>query len=64
MKETSQKMNQGYNFLEDSVAVAVTYPEGFSYQYTGMGTQILAPKKWNIHLFTLLFCTTDYVSSF
>ena len=42
----------------------VTHPEGFSYRYTSMGVQILAPKKWNIHLFTLLFYTAGYVSFF
>ena len=43
----------------------VTYPEQFSYWYTtGMGVQILVPKKWNLTLFTLLFSITNYVSSF
>ena len=39
-------------------------PEGFSYQFTGMETQILVPEKWNIPLLTLLFCIASYVSSF
>ena len=26
-------------------SIAVTYLEGFTYRYTGMGPQILAPKK-------------------
>ena len=30
------------------------YPEGFSYLYNGMGTQILVPKKGNIVLFTVI----------
>ena len=42
----------------------VTYPEQCSYWYTDMGAQILAPKKWNIPLFTLLFFIADYASSF
>ena len=34
----------------------VNYPEQFSCWHTSMDAQILAPKKWNIFLFTLLFC--------
>ena len=30
---------------------SVTYPEGFSYQYTSMGTQILMPKRKTKHAF-------------
>ena len=29
----------------EQVNTPVAYPEGFSYWYTGMGTQILVPKK-------------------
>ena len=43
--------------------ISVTYSEGFSFQYTGMGTLILVPKKWNISLFTLLFCIAGYFAS-
>ena len=34
--------------------LAVVYLEGFSFWYTGMGTQILPPKKVNIPLFTVI----------
>ena len=42
----------------------VTYPEQFSYWYTDLGAQILAPEKWNIPFFTLLFFIAGYASSF
>ena len=44
--------------------LSVTYPEQFSYWYTDTGAQILPPKKWNMSLFTLLFCIAGYASSF
>ena len=43
--------------------LTVAYPEGFSFRYTGMGTQIVAPKKGNISLFTVIYIS-DNVSSF
>ena len=33
----------------------MTYQEGFSYMYTSMDAQILAPKKLDIPLFSLVF---------
>ena len=35
------------------------YLEGFSYRYTGMGTQILMLKKENVPFFTLISSVTD-----
>ena len=43
--------------------LTVAYPEGFSFRYTGMGTQIVAPKKGDIPLFTVIYIS-DNVSSF
>ena len=43
-------------------SITVSYPEGFTYWYTGMDTQILAPKKVNIPSITVIFSIADYVS--
>ena len=42
---------------------SMMHPERFSYWYTGMGTQILAPKKENIPFFILIFSIAGYVFS-
>ena len=39
----------------------MTYQEGFSYMYTSMDAQILAPKKLDIPLFSLLFCIAGHL---
>ena len=38
------------------------YPEELSYQYTGMGTQILAPQERNIPFSRIIFPIAGYVS--
>ena len=69
----SQKFNWWYSSLSCRLFLLVLLCSGgiFSdisrrifipvYQH---GHQILAPKKWNIPLFTQLFCIAGYVSSF
>ena len=39
----------------------MTYQEGFSYMYTSMDAQILAPKKLDIPLFSLVFCIAGHL---
>lgn len=46
------------NINERSLEVAVTYPEGFSYQFAGMGAKFKHPQKGNILLFIVIFPIT------
>lgn len=46
------------NINERSLEVAVTYLEGFSYQFAGMGAKFKHPQKGNILLFIVIFPIT------
>ena len=60
----SHKVLRKYIYFQEMLHIVPSIEFRFSYPHTGMGAQILAPKKGNMPLFTVTFSIAGYASSF